>query len=39
MRFYTGSYTHMGGPGVGVCRWTNGRLSLLATYGDIDDPI
>lgn len=39
MRFYTGSYTCLGGPGVGVCRWEGGRLWLLGTYRDIDDPI
>lgn len=38
MRFYTGSYTRMGGPGVGVCRWENGCLSLIRAYDDLDDP-
>ena len=38
MRFYTGCYTRMGGPGVGVCRWENGALTLLAAYHDVNDP-
>ena len=37
MRFYTGSYTRMGGPGVGVCRWENGRLSMVNAYHDLND--
>lgn len=38
MRFYTGSYTRMGGPGVGVCRWEQGRIELLSACHDVDDP-
>lgn len=38
MRFYTGCYTRMGGPGIGVCRWENGRIELMHTYRDINDP-
>jgi len=37
MRFYTGSYTRMGGPGVGVCRWENGQLSMVNAYHDLND--
>ena len=37
MRFYTGSYTRMGGPGVGVCRWDNGELSMIRAYHDLND--
>ena len=37
MRFYTGSYTRMGGPGVGVCRWENGQLSMINAYHDLND--
>ena len=37
MRFYTGSYTRMGGPGVGVCRWENDQLSLINAYHDLND--
>ena len=38
MRFYAGTYTRMGGPGVAVCRWENGELTQLAAYHDINDP-
>lgn len=38
MRFYTGSYTRMGGPGVGVCHWNNGDITLINTYHDVNDP-
>lgn len=38
MRFYTGSYTRMGGLGIGVCKWRNGALELLAAYHDVNDP-
>ena len=27
----------MGGPGIGVCRWENGALSLLGAYHDLND--
>ena len=37
MRFYTGAYTRLGGPGIGVCRWENGALSLLGAYHDLND--
>lgn len=37
MRFYTGSYTRMGGPGVGVCRWENGQLSMVNACHDLND--
>ncbi|MBQ4553168.1 MAG: lactonase family protein [Clostridia bacterium] len=38
MRFYTGCYTRMGGPGIGVCRWEHGQIALEHTYRDINDP-
>ena len=39
MRIYTGSYTRMGGPGVGVCSWEDGKLSLLSTARNLNDMI
>ena len=39
MRIYTGSYTRMGGPGVGVCNWEDGKLSLLSAARDLNDMI
>lgn len=38
MRFYTGTYTRMGGPGVAVCSWEGGKLSQLGAYHDVNDP-
>lgn len=38
MRFYTGCYTRMGGPGIGVCRWEKERIELMHTYRDVNDP-
>lgn len=38
MRFYTGCYTRMGGPGISVCCWENGQIELLHTCCDVNDP-
>ena len=39
MRFYTGSYTRMGGPGVGVCSWENGQLTGYELTSPIDQTL
>lgn len=37
MKFYTGSYTALGGSGIGVGSWENGTLSMTGAYHDLDD--
>ena len=39
MRFYAGSYTRMGGPGIAVCHWDGSTLSQVGTYRDLEDTI
>lgn len=39
MKIYIGTYTSLGGPGVAVCGWTDGRLILLSTAREVDNPI
>ena len=39
MQLYTGSYTRMGGPGIGVCEWTGSTFRLLSTSRELEDPI
>lgn len=31
IKFYLGSYTRLGGPGIGVCQWNGGKLDLLSS--------
>lgn len=38
MRFFVGTYTRMGGPGVCICTLKGGKLRLLGTARDVNDP-
>lgn len=39
MRFYAGSYTSMGGPGIAICHFTGNMISCVETVHDLEDPI
>lgn len=38
MRFYTGTYTRMGGPGISVCHFSNGDITKVCSHHDLNDP-
>lgn len=38
MRFYTGTYTRMGGPGISVCRYLDGQITNECSRHDLNDP-
>ena len=38
MRFYTGTYTRMGGPGISVCHLDYGQITQVCTIRDLNDP-
>ncbi len=38
MRFYAGTYTRMGGPGIAVCDVTDDRLKLFYAANELKDP-
>lgn len=39
MRFYIGSYTRLGGPGIAVCSLHGGRMTVESAAREIEDPI
>lgn len=38
MRFYTGTYTRMGGPGISVCHFSNREITKVYSHHDLNDP-
>ena len=38
MRFYTGTYTRMGGPGISVCHLDHGEITWVCARRDLNDP-
>ena len=39
MRFYVGTYTRLGGPGIAVCDFTNESITCVEAVRDLEDPI
>ena len=39
MRFYVGTYTRLGGPGIAVCDFTDEGISCVEAVHDLEDPI
>lgn len=38
MRFYTGTYTRMGGPGISVCHFTGNEMTWVSAVRELNDP-
>lgn len=39
MRFYAGTYTSLGGPGIVICHFTGNSISCVEAVHDFEDPI
>ena len=39
MRFYTGTYTNIGGPGISVCHWDDEKIIKICSVSELNDPI
>ena len=38
MRFYAGTYTSLGGPGIVICHFTGNSISCVEAVHDFEDP-